>query len=34
MAAVGPREICQRLFAKANNRYPIARQPTLGEDTH
>jgi predicted nuclease of restriction endonuclease-like RecB superfamily len=32
-AAAGPREIRQRLFEKANDRYPIVRQPTLGEDT-
>jgi len=30
---VEPREIRQRLFEKANERYPIVRQPTLGEDT-
>jgi len=32
-AAAEPREIRQRLFEKANDRYPIVRQPTLGEDT-
>jgi predicted nuclease of restriction endonuclease-like RecB superfamily len=32
-AAAGPREIRQRLFEKANDRYPIVRQPTLGEGT-
>jgi len=32
-AAVEPREIRQRLFERANDRYPIVRQPTLGEDT-
>ena len=32
-AAVNPREIRQRLFERANDRYPIVRQPTLGEDT-
>jgi predicted nuclease of restriction endonuclease-like RecB superfamily len=30
---VDPREIRRRLFEKANERYPIVRQPTLGEDT-
>jgi hypothetical protein len=33
VAPVEPREIRQRLFEKANERYPIVRQPTLGEDT-
>ena len=33
VAPVDPREIRQRLFEKANERYPIVRQPTLGEDT-
>jgi len=33
IASVEPREIRQRLFEKANKRYPIVRQPTLGEDT-
>jgi predicted nuclease of restriction endonuclease-like RecB superfamily len=33
VAAVDPHEIRQRLFEKANGRYPIVRQPTLGEDT-
>lgn len=32
-AAVKPRKIRQRLFETANERYPIVRQPTLGEDT-
>ena len=32
-AAVDPREIRQLLFERANDRYPIVRQPTLGEDT-
>ncbi|TKX74600.1 DUF790 family protein [Halorubrum sp. GN11_10-6_MGM] len=32
-AAVEPREIRQRLFERANDSYPIVRQPTLGEDT-
>ena len=32
-ADADPREIRQRLFEKANDRYPIVRQPTLGEDT-
>jgi predicted nuclease of restriction endonuclease-like RecB superfamily len=30
---VEPREIRHRLFEKANESYPIVRQPTLGEDT-
>ena len=33
VAPVEPREIRQRLFEKANESYPIVRQPTLGEDT-
>ena len=33
VAAVEPREIRQRLFEKANDSYPIVRQPTLGDDT-
>jgi predicted nuclease of restriction endonuclease-like RecB superfamily len=33
VAPVDPHEIRQRLFEKANARYPIVRQPTLGEDT-
>ncbi|GAB7092522.1 DUF790 family protein [Halorubrum luteum] len=33
VAPVDPQEIRQRLFEKANDSYPIARQPTLGEDT-
>ena len=33
VAATEPREIRQRLFEKANESYPIVRQPTLGEDT-
>jgi predicted nuclease of restriction endonuclease-like RecB superfamily len=32
-AAADPREIRQRLFERANDSYPIVRQPTLGEDT-
>ncbi|QIO24181.1 DUF790 family protein [Haloarcula sp. JP-L23] len=33
VASVDPREIRERLFEKATDRYPIVRQPTLGEDT-
>ena len=33
VAPVEPREIRRRLFEKANDRYPIVRQPTLGENT-
>jgi predicted nuclease of restriction endonuclease-like RecB superfamily len=33
VAAADPREIRQHLFEKANNAYPIVRQPTLGDDT-
>ncbi len=33
VAAADPQEIRQRLFEKANESYPIVRQPTLGEDT-
>lgn len=33
VAPVEPREIRQHLFEQANERYPIVRQPTLGEDT-
>ena len=33
VAPVEPREIRRRLFEKANERYPIVCQPTLGEDT-
>nr|WP_275040135.1 DUF790 family protein [Natrialba taiwanensis] len=33
VASVEPREIRRRLFEKANERYPVVRQPTLGEDT-
>jgi len=33
VAPAEPREIRRRLFEKANERYPIVRQPTLGEDT-
>ena len=33
VAAVEPRKIRQQLFEKANDTYPIVRQPTLGEDT-
>jgi len=33
MSPVEPREIRQHLFEKANERYPVVRQPTLGDDT-
>ncbi len=33
VSPVEPRELRQRLFEKANESYPIVRQPTLGEDT-
>lgn len=33
VAPVEPREVRRRLFERANERYPIVRQPTLGEDT-
>jgi len=33
VAPAEPREIRRQLFEKANERYPIVRQPTLGEDT-
>ena len=33
VAPAEPRKIRRRLFEKANERYPIVRQPTLGEDT-
>ena len=33
LAAAEPREIRQQLFARANDSYPIVRQPTLGADT-
>jgi predicted nuclease of restriction endonuclease-like RecB superfamily len=33
VAPVEPRKIRQRLFEKANDSYPIVRQPTLGDDT-
>ena len=33
VAPAEPREIRRRLFETANERYPIVRQPTLGEDT-
>ena len=33
VGAADPREIRQQLFEKANESYPIVRQPTLGEDT-
>lgn len=33
IAAVDPQEIRRRLFEKANESYPIVRQPTLGEDS-
>jgi hypothetical protein len=32
VAPLDPHKIRQRLFEKANERYPIVRQPTLGED--
>ena len=32
VAAADPREIRRRLFERANEQYPIIRQPTLGED--
>ncbi|WP_435080006.1 DUF790 family protein, partial [Halococcus sp. AFM35] len=32
VAAADPREIRQRLFERANNSYPVVRQPTLGAD--
>ena len=31
---VDPQELRRRLFEKANDSYPIVRQPTLGDDTH
>jgi predicted nuclease of restriction endonuclease-like RecB superfamily len=33
VAPVEPREIRKQLFEKANDSYPIVRQPTLGDDT-
>ncbi|MDL0135824.1 DUF790 family protein [Halobacterium salinarum] len=33
VASADPRELRRRLFEKGNERYPIVRQPTLGEDT-
>jgi hypothetical protein len=33
VAAADSREIRRRLFERANEQYPIVRQPTLGEDT-
>jgi predicted nuclease of restriction endonuclease-like RecB superfamily len=33
VAAADPQEIRRHLFEKANESYPIVRQPTLGEDT-
>jgi predicted nuclease of restriction endonuclease-like RecB superfamily len=33
VAVADPREIRQQSFEKANDSYPIVRQPTLGEDT-
>ncbi len=33
VSPVEPREIRQELFEKANESYPVVRQPTLGEDT-
>jgi predicted nuclease of restriction endonuclease-like RecB superfamily len=34
VAAAEPHEIRQQLFERANDTYPIVRQPTLGDDTH
>jgi predicted nuclease of restriction endonuclease-like RecB superfamily len=34
VAAAEPREIRHQLFERANDHYPIVRQPTLGDDTH
>ncbi len=34
VAAAEPREMRQRLFERANEQYPVVRQPTLGDDTH
>jgi predicted nuclease of restriction endonuclease-like RecB superfamily len=34
VAAADPHEIRQQLFERANETYPIVRQPTLGDDTH
>ncbi|MFQ3477095.1 DUF790 family protein [Halonotius sp. F2-221B] len=33
IAPVDPQEIRRRLFEKANDSYPVVRQPTLGDDT-
>jgi len=33
IAPIDPQEIRQRLFEKANESYPVVRQPTLGDDT-
>lgn len=33
VAAANPRDIRRQLFERANEQYPIVRQPTLGEDT-
>ena len=33
VAPVDPQEIRRRLFEKANDSYPVVRQPTLGDDT-
>jgi predicted nuclease of restriction endonuclease-like RecB superfamily len=33
VAAAEPREIRHQLFERANDTYPIVRQPTLGDDT-
>jgi predicted nuclease of restriction endonuclease-like RecB superfamily len=33
VAAADPQAIRQQLFEKANESYPIVRQPTLGDDT-
>jgi predicted nuclease of restriction endonuclease-like RecB superfamily len=34
VAAADPHEIRQQLFERANDTYPVVRQPTLGDDTH
>jgi predicted nuclease of restriction endonuclease-like RecB superfamily len=34
VAPADPHEIRQQLFERANDTYPIVRQPTLGDDTH
>ena len=33
IAPIDPQEIRRRLFEKANDSYPVVRQPTLGDDT-